>query len=105
ARVLHIRQKENTVYKWFSRRAIKESSLARNIRKRCRNLLHNISMMKNKLEKLCFHLFEDHPDSAMLMIGLLAFGLMIVVSYLCNIVFDGIIQTHLVGSEGDRKST
>lgn len=56
--------------------------------------------MKNKLEKLCFHPFEDHSDSAMLMVGLLAFGLMIVVSYLGNIVFDGIIQTHLAASEG-----
>src|SRR5690606_35759882 len=63
-------------------------------------LLHNISMMKNKLEKLCFHPFEDHPDSAMLMVGLLAFVLMILVSYLGNIVFDCLIQTHLAASEG-----
>src|SRR5690606_41615398 len=66
ARVLHIRQKENTVYKWFSRRAIKGSSLARNIRKRSRNLLHNTNKMKNKLDKLFPHPCEDHSDSAML---------------------------------------
>src|SRR5690606_22978390 len=57
-------------------------------------------MMKNKLEKLCLHPFEEHSDSAMLMVGLLAFGLMIVVSYLGNIVLVGIIQTHVTASEG-----
>lgn len=56
--------------------------------------------MKNKLEKLFLHPFEDHSDRAMLMVGLLAFGLMIVISYVGNIVFDGIIQTHLAASEG-----
>lgn len=56
--------------------------------------------MKTKLEKFFFHPFEDHSEKSMLMVGLLAFVLMLVVSYFGNLVFDGIIQIHLANSEG-----